>query len=67
MAIRFYKVDLSDLTLINGKQWKDLKEEVCKSGYYKMSQWYHELSPDQEEMVWTLKKIQNEIGLSEPI
>ena len=57
VAIRFYKVDLSDLTLIGGRPWKDLKEEVCKSEDYESSLWYQELYPDQQEMVQTLKTI----------
>ena len=40
VAIRFYKVDLSDSTLVGDRPWKDLKEEVCKSEDYKISQWY---------------------------
>ena len=46
VAIRFYKVDLSELTLVGERPWKDLKNDVCQSEEYRNSQWYLELSPD---------------------
>ena len=51
VAIRFYRVDLSELTLVGDKPWKVLKDEVCQSEEYRNSSWYMKLSPDQQEMV----------------
>jgi len=53
--------------LIGERAWKEIKEEVCGSEEYKSSQWYLELHKNQQEMAQTLRKIQLDIGLSEPL
>ena len=40
VAIRFYEVNLSDLTLIGSKSWQELKTEVCQSEDYRDQQWF---------------------------
>ena len=40
VAKRFYRTTMSDLTLLGGSSWQELKTNVCNSEDYQNEKWF---------------------------